>query len=253
MATPTTYVEAPPRSPRTHTSLQTLPVIDVATSHHLSNVFIPDPCAFPNPLPQDCWVTIGPAAGSTKSFGDAGDPIYSDNFGAYQGVECWLSGGMDTFSGVAERVLRAGEYRVVDGALTALLATAATATTPGTGTTIAHAIGLLEQTLMDEVPAEGYIYLGALAATIAAAAGVIAQPGLSGEVRTFLGTPVVVLSEPSIAMTAYAAGPTTIWRGPIVASEAPEPELNTGRALAERLFSIAIECGVWKVTLPAAA
>lgn len=250
MATPTTYVEAPPRAARRNTSLDLLPVIDVTTSHHLSNIFIPDPCAFPNPLPQDCWVTIGPAAGTHKTFGDPGDAVISDNFGAYQGVECWLSGGLDTFSGVAERVLRAGEYAVVDGALTALLGAAADATSPATATTVAQAIGLLEQTLAVQVPAQGYIYLGALAATIAAAAGVIAQPGLSGEIRTFLGTPVVVLSEPSIGMTAYASGPTTIWRGPIIANTAPEPTQNTGRALAERLYSVAIECGVWKVTVP---
>jgi hypothetical protein len=250
MATPTTYVEAPPRTARTNTSLQVLPVIDVSTSHHLSNIFIPDPCAFPNPLPQDCWVTIGPAAGTAKTFGDAGDAIYTSNFGAYQGVECWLSGGMDTFSGVAERVLRAGEYRVVDGALAGLLAAAATATTPGTGTSVAHGIGLLEQVLAAQVPAQGYIYLTPLTATVAAAAGLFRPPGLNGELRTWLDTPVVVLSEPSVGQTAYASGPTTIWRGPIIANTAPEPTLNTGRALAERLFSIAIECDVWKVTLP---
>jgi hypothetical protein len=250
MATPTTYVEAPQRTPRPHTSLTVLPVLD-STVHHQTVQFIPDPCAFPNPLPQDCWVTMGPAAGTLKTFGDTGDAIVSDNFGAYQGVECWLSGGMETFSGVAERVLRNGEYWVVDASLVALLAGAATAT--ATATTVQGAIGLLEAALAYQVPAQGYIYLSPLAATYAAAAGVLAAPGLNGELHTYLGTPIVVLSTPSMALTAYASGPTTIWRGPIVATEAPEPALNTGRALAERLYSIAIECGVWKVTVPAPA
>ena len=250
MATPMTYVEAPPRTARTNTSLQVLPVIDVSTSHHLSYQFIPDPCAFPNPLPQDCWVTIGPAAGTVKSFGDSGDEVLTNNFGAYQGIECWLAGGLDSFSGIAERVLKAGEYRVVDGALAALLATGADATTPATATSIAQAIGILDATLLAQVPSQGYIYLGAVAATLAAAAKAIKSDELTGLLHTHLGTPVVVLSEPSVAMTGYAAGPTTIWRGPIVGSEAPEPTLNTGRALAERLYSIAIECGIWKVTLP---
>lgn len=252
MATvPSTYVTAPARTPRPNTSLQVLPVVDLTSSHHMTVTFIPDPCAFPNPLPQDCWVTIGPAAGSLKNFGDTGDAVMSSNFGAYQGVECWLSGGMDTFSGVAERVLRAGEYRVVDGALAALLATAAAGNSAGTATTVAQAVGLLEEVLGSDIPAQGYIYLSPLAATMAAAAGVLAPPGLSGELHTYLGTPVVILTEPSMALTAYASGPTTIFRGPVVPSEAPEPLQNTGRALAERLYSIAIECDVYKVTVPA--
>ena len=248
MATPLTYVAAPPRTPRRNTSLQVLPVIDGAPGPHLAVQFIPDPCVFPKPLPQDCWVTMGPAAGTVKTFGGPGDAVVSDNFGAYQGVECWLSGGMDTFSGVAERVLRAGEYRVVDAALTTLLAGAATSL--GTATSGAQAVGELEEALAVNVPAQGYLFMGTLAATYAAAAGLFAPPGLNGELHTYLGTPVVVLTDPSLAATGYAAGPTTIWRGPIVATDAPEPELNTGRALAERLFAIAIECGVWKVTIP---
>lgn len=252
MATPMTYVEAPPRTPRPNTSLQVLPVIDVAVSHHLSNQFIPDPCAFPNPLPQDCWVTMGPAAGTLKTFGDAGDALQTSNFGAYQGVECWLSGGIDTFSGVAERVLRAGEYRVVDGALVALLAAADTPVTPA-ATTAAEAIGLLETVLATQVPALGYIFLSPLAASYAVAAGMIRQPGIADQLYTFLGTPVVVLSEPSMGLTAYAAGPVTVWRGPIIANQAPALTDNLGRALAERLYSIAIECGVWSVTVPAPA
>lgn len=249
MADPTTYVAAPPRTPRPLTSLTVLPVLD-STTHYLNNIFIPDPCAFPNPLPQDCWITMGPTAGTVKAFGDPGDPVVSQNFGAYQGVECWLSGGLDEFSGVAERVLRAGEYFVVDGAIAALLAT--TASSVGTATNVVNAIGLLEQKLAEQVPAQGYIYLSPLAATIAAAAGVIKQPGLAGEIATFLGTPVVILTEASMGLVGYASGPTTIWRGPIVSNETAGLDNNLGRALAERMYSVAIECGTWKVSIPAA-
>lgn len=249
MANPMTLVEAPARKPRPNTSLQVLPVIDVSTSNYLNYQFVPDPCAFPNPLPQDCWITMGPVAGTTKRFGDAGDELATDNFGAYQGVECWLAGGLDTFSGVAERVLRAGEYRVVDGALAGLLEVSAES--GGTAaTSMAQAIGLLEQVLAVEVPAQGYIYLSPLAATLAAAERLLVL-GLDGSLTTNLGTPIVILTEPMMVENAYASGPTTIWRGPIVSSQAPEPTMNTGRALAERLYSIAIECGVWKVDLAA--
>lgn len=245
MATPTTYVPAPPRTPRPNTSLHVLPVIDGVPGPHLSVQFIPDPCAFPNPLPQDCWVTMGPPKGTAKSFGDAGDGVASDTFGAYQGVECWLSGGLAEFSGVAERVLRNGEYRIVDGALAALLSSI---TTGGTAAGSAEElIGLLEAWLAAQVPAQGYIFLSPLAATYVAGAQLLVR-NIDGTLETYLGTPVVIISEPSMATIAYASGPVTIWRGPIVSSEAPEPMSNTGRALAERLYSIAIECDAVRIS-----
>lgn len=352
MTIPLTYVDAPDREPRPNTSLDVLPISDVPASHFVGYTYVADPCAFPNPLPKDCYIQIGPAttavsevqratitgvptggtftltySGSTttaiaynataatvqaalealdninpgdvvvgggpgpatpytftfggalasadlpqmtatgsftggttpaiaittttagvspKTFGGVGNETVTQVFGAYQGIECQLNGGVDNFRELAQRVLENGEYRVVDGALTATLLASATATSPATATTITSAIGILELYLATQVPGQGYIFLTPLATTYAAANNLLVR-NLDGSLETYLGTPVVVLSEPSMVNVAYASGPVHIWRGPIVVNDAPNLTVNKARAIAERLYSLVVECGAWKV------
>jgi hypothetical protein len=245
-----TWIEAPAREPRPNTSLDVIPVHDVASSHFVGYEFQGDPCVFPNPVPQDCYITIGPANGTEKTFGDAASDVATAVFGAYQGVECFLNGGLDDFRQVAQRILENGEQFVVDGQIAALLATTATATTPATATTVAGALALLEQELAEQVPAKGYIYMSPKTATLAASEHLLIR-NLDGTLETYLGTPVVILTEPSMVNDIYASGPINLWRTPIVAAEAPSITNNMGRALAERLYSLSIECGVWKTTVGA--
>lgn len=245
MATPLTWIEAPARSPRPNTSLDVIPVHDVSNEHFIGFQFQPDPCGFPKQLPQDCYIQYGPAAGTAKGFDDPGNAVETDVFGVYQGIECFLNGGLDEFRAIAQRILEAGEHRIVDGRLAGLL-NGATVTTPPTAASIEGAIGLLEQYLALEIPGQGYIYMSPLAATFAASRHLLIK-NLDGTLETYLGTPVVILTEPSAAGYVYASGAVNIWRGPIVVSDAPGWTTNMGRALAERLYSLAIECGAWKV------
>jgi hypothetical protein len=252
MTLPLTYVEAPARTPRPNTSLDVLPVHEVSNSHFVGFTFHADPCAFPNALPKDCYIQIGSAAGTAKTFGDTGNDVNTQVFGVYQGIECFLNGGIEDFVALAGRVLENGEWRVVDGALAAQLATLATATTPATTTSIVTAIGILEQYLAAQVPGQGYLFMGPLAATFAASQHLLLT-GIGGELTTYLGTPVVVLTEPSMGNVMYASGPVNIWRGPVVANRAPDVTHNLGRGIAERLYSIAIECKAYKITFTAPA
>lgn len=246
MVEPLTWVEAPPRIPRPYTSLDVIPVHDVSGQRFVGFQFIPDPCSFPNPVPQECYVQYGPAAGTAKTFGDVDNEVATDVFGAYQGIECFLNGGLDEFRAVAQRVLENGEYRIVDGRLTALLAAEA-GTSVGTGT-VAQAFGLLEATLAAQVPARGYIYASPAVITQAVAASLLI-PNLDGTLYTYLGTPVVPISEPSIGLTVYASGPVNLWRSPVEVNDAADVAYNHGSAIAERLYSLSIECGAWKATV----
>jgi hypothetical protein len=246
MATPLTWIEAPARAPRPNTSLDVIPVHDVSNEHFIGYQYMADPCGFPSMLPQDCYITYGPAEGTPKGFEDPGNPVVTDVFGAYQGIECFLNGGLDDFQALAERMLEAGEHRIVDGRLVGLLG-GATATTPPSASTIAGAIGILEEYLALEIPGQGYIYMGPVAATYAASNHLLIK-NLDGTLETYLGTPVIVLTEPSSAGTVWASGPVNLWRGPVVTTQAPGWTLNMGRALAERLYSLAVECGAWKTT-----
>jgi hypothetical protein len=249
VSTPLTWIEAPARAPRPNTSLDVIPVYEVSAEHFVGYQYMADPCGFPSMLPQDCYITYGPTAGTEKGFEDPGNPVITDVFGAYQGIECYLNGGVDEFRGLARRMLTAGEHRVIDGRLVGLLS-GATATTPASASTIAGAIGILEQYLALEVPGQGYLYMGPVAATYAASAHLLIR-NIDGTLETYLGTPVVVLTEPSAAGTVWASGPANIWRGPVEVNDAPAWTTNRGRALAERLYSLSIECGAWKTTFTA--
>lgn len=251
MATPLTWIEAPARDLRPNRSLDVIPVHDVSNEHFVGYQYMADPCGFPSMLPQDCYITYGPAEGTPKGFEDPGNPVTTDVFGAYQGIECFLNGGLPDFRALAERMLEAGEHRVVDGRIVGLLGGAA-ATVPASASTIEGAIGILEQYLALEVPGQGYIYMGPVAATFAVSRNLIIR-NLDGTLETYLGTPVVVLTEPSAAGTVWASGPINLWRGPLVVTDAPGWTTNMGRALAERLYSMSIECGAWKTTFTAPA
>ena len=249
MATPLTWIEAPARQKRPYTSLDVIPIHEVSNEHFVGYQYMADPCGFPSMLPQDCYVTYGPAEGTPKGFEDLGNPVVTDVFGAYQGIECYLNGGVDEFRALAERMLLNGEHRVVDGRLVGLLG-GATATTPAAAATIEGAIGLLEQYLALEVPGQGYLYMGPVAATFAVSKNLLIR-NIDGSLETYLGTPVIVLTEPSAAGTVWASGPVNLWRGPVVTTDAPDWTVNTARAIAERLYSLTIECGAWKTTFTA--
>lgn len=245
MVIPTTWIEAPPRAPRPNTSLDVVPVHDVSNEHFVGFEFQPDPCGFPKALPQGCYVQYGPTSDTEKGFDDPGNSVVTDVFGVYQGIECYLNGGPDSFREIAGRILTAGEHRIVDGRIAGLLS-GSTPTTPATAATIEGAIGLLEQYLALEIPGQGYLYMGPLAATFAASKHLIIREP-DGTLITNLGTPVVVLTEPSSAGFIYASGPINIWRGPVITTDTTSWTINTAQALAERLYSVAIECGAWKV------
>jgi hypothetical protein len=251
MTTPLTWIEAPARTPRPNRSLDVIPVEDVSGEHFIGFEYVADPCVFPNPVPQDCYVQIGPAAGSSKSFGSPNDWVATEVFGAYQGIECFLNGGIDDFQAIAQRVLEAGDHHVVDGAITAMLsAGSGTALTPPTSD-VRGAIAALEQQLAEQVPGMGYIFLSPLVATYAIADHLLDDDDMNhGALTTHLGTPVVILTEASMKAVAYASGPINVWRGPVTVAQGPDLTHNKGSALAERLYSVAIECGMWQVNVP---
>jgi hypothetical protein len=245
MATPLTWIEAPARSPRPNRSLDVIPVHEVSNEHFVGYQFQPDPCGFPKALPQDCYIQYGPTQGTQKGFDDSGNAVVTDVFGVYQGIECFLNGGLGEFRAIAERVLANGEHRVVDARIAGALVGAAF-TTPAGATSIETAFAVLEQVLAVEIPGQGYIYLSPETATYAISKNLVYR-NIDGTLETYLGTPLIVLTDPSAAATVYASGPINIWRGPVEVVDAPGWKTNMGRALAERLYTMAIECGAWKI------
>lgn len=250
MTTPLTWIEAPVRQPRPNTSLDVLPVHDVSAEHFVGFQFIPEPCSFPNNVPQDCYVQVGPAPGTQKTFNDVEDAIVLDVFGAYHGIACYLNGGVDNFREMARNVLENGEHKVVDQALAAALA--ANDTSVSGPVTAVQALALLEQAIADEVPAQGFIFVSPTVATYLAANTLVVR-NLDGSLETYLGTPVVVLTELTATLVAFASGPVNIWRTPVTVTDTQTWTQNMASALAERLYALSIECGVWSVTFTAPA
>lgn len=245
MALPAVWVEAPVRKPRPNTILDVIPVRD-APDHFAGVQYQTVPCVFPSNVTDGCAVTIGPAP-TAKTFGADATDLSTAAFAVYAGVECFLNGGIANFREVAEQVLTLGEYRAVETQVLPFLALG-TAITP-VPTTIVEAIADLERALANNVPGQGYIFMGAASATYAASESLLVR-NLDGTLSTLLGTPVVVLTSPNLTGI-YASGPMTLWRGDLQINDAPLISTNKGRALAERTWAVTIECGAWKVAFVA--
>lgn len=245
MALPLTWVEAPARLPRPNTSLDVIPVRDVSADHFVGFQYMADPCVMPTDLPESCYIQVGDPADTEKDFGDVPEAVTTDVFGVYAGIECFLNGGIEDFVDMSRRVLTNGEYYAVDQRLAAIIQAASSPTIPATAPDIVTMIGILETALANNVPGQGYIYLSPALATLAVANYVVFR-NLDGTLETGLGTKIVVVTGPSLAVTGYASGQPTLWRSPINAASAPAWTTNRGRGLAERLYSLTIECGVWR-------
>lgn len=246
MATfPALYVEAPTRTVRSSRLLDVVEINEVA--EHLTQIeYTPDTCLPPRQLPDECYVTVGTAEASKTIDGILG-PVTAPTFGVYAGVACWLNGGIEQLRDSARRRLELGESHVVEQYFASLAATLGTALPAATS--IAGAIAALEQAIANNVAGTGIIHLSPTTATLAASQNLLIRDPLTSSLSTILGTPVVVGSGYP-ASAAYASGLVTVWRGPIVESEAPEIIRNKAHFLAERVYALAVECGISRITLP---
>ncbi len=135
------------------------------------------------------------------------------------------------------------------------------ATTIGPASCPTDAVAQLEQTLADNAVVGGIIHARPYMSSHLAQAHVLKE-GRGNQIVTFKGTPVVFgegydgtgpANQPvsGSAEYMYATGRVLIWQDPEVFVSPPQQVLNKStndlNLLAERVYAVAIECGIWAI------
>jgi len=252
MALPRIFIDTPARKRQLGGLLAVANVIKLDDPHVGNGVqYISDGCDMPSFAPGLCDPQF-PVTATQKTFTGI-NFIDTPPFGLYTGIECGLDD-TDSYQSRAEATLLAGEtYGVELGLLVGTFQTGAATVIDGSFDLISG-VAELEQQLGATYPGLGMIHMSRRAATIAA------QKGSVGADKNFVfstkqGTPVAngagyVGNGPGDIAPAlgsewiYATGGVNITAGPIIKSRANGIMENRSRALAERVYSVTVECVV---------
>jgi hypothetical protein len=156
-----------------------------------------------------------------------------------------------------ERRLWQGQTSATDGNITGLFASAINLPAAGC---VTEAIEMLEQTLADNGVFGGIIHARPGMAAHFAASHQTYERGR--QKQTYLGTPVVFgqgysgIGPTGQAVSTeveymYASGRVVVWQEPDIwvppVSEVVDKTTNTVFLVAQRMYAVAVECGVWAV------
>lgn len=245
MVNPRTLVAAPQRRPYQGGLLSVANVIDSADPHIAQGVEYDSlACAMPVPAPGLCWSTITFADGTTKD--DVSAPVTTQaqmTFALYAAVECFAYAG-DDYDQQARDLLTNGETVGVEAAFyDQYLSKLTPVTAPSAN--VVSAVGLAEQLLGAQYPGLGLIHMNRYVTNLAASAFVVGG-GLTAQETPVANGAGYVDALTALAVTEqselFATGQVTIWRSPIQVTKVTEPTLNTTLAIAERIYSLSVDC-----------
>lgn len=208
--------------------------------------WIADGCELPKAAPGLCYATV-PVTGNKEFNGiDQGTgPI----FALYAGVRCYLGTTTD-YADRSHALLEQGEGRAVEEVLVEWAR--AEAAGGAVFTSIVAAVAELE-----EVADTGYLGLPVLimsrsTAVRARAEKAIIEGGEDGKLFTANGTPVLATSAADDDEL-YVIGWPTVYASEFTDIQAYDQMVNQELAIAERVYGIAVDCGVsHKATIPTA-
>lgn len=237
MADPTLYVEPPARTPRRGG------ISEFAEFREDSRIalgalpeFTSAGCAFPVDDVRLCYPSGG-ADQNTKT-PDGIDTIEAavGPFGLYSGVECWLDGG-DDFLDRARAALEQGQDRGIEKRLDTWLKTLAATT----ATNFLDAVAKAEEYADDNYLGAPLLILNRGDAVRAKQQGALDHIGPDGLIVTANGTRVLA-SGAVTPGTVGVVGALTVLHTEIISGYAPTVTSNTQLALAERAYSILVDC-----------
>lgn len=248
-------VPTPARRPYRGGLMSVAEVLDSTDPHFGQGVqFDQDSCAMPKLAPGDCWATYEEADPDKVAEGISSGTGVS--FTLYSAVECFI-GPDDDFAERAEAQLLGGESYAVEALLNAEVFTAVTEDL-ATAANLQAAIGAAEQWLGSNYPGLGIIHADRTQTTNATALGIV-ERGVDFPLETKQGTPWANSAglgaddgtAPISPSAIYASGLITVWRGPVHVNRADDLPLNTTLAIAERHYSMAIDCAIARVPITA--
>lgn len=237
MADPTLYVEPPARTPRRggiseHAEFREDSRIALGALPEFTSAG----CAFPVDDVRLCYPSGG--ADQNKKEPDGLDTIEAavGPFGLYSGIECWLDGG-DDFPARARAALEQGQDRGIEKRLDTWLESL----TGTAATSFAEAVALAEQYADDTYLGAPILVLNRADAVRAKSAGVLDHIGPDGLIVTPNGTRVLASSQITPGSVSVV-GALTVLHTEVISGYAPTVTSNTQLALAERVYSILVDC-----------
>lgn len=229
-------------------------------------IYVPNGCSDAYDLYQlNCPPTTG-----TKSFAGVETPVSGDPFGVITSYTCGSLGfSFDEAAGRVRTRMFLREQQAVEkriwqgssGVLGTLTGLFRNATNLGSASCPAEAISILEQTLADNGVPSGLIHARVGMSTHFAAGHIFEHPS-PRLYTTPYGTPYVFgqgydgTGPTGQAVTSstewlYASGRVLIWQDPEIFVPPPGEVLNRSTnqltLTAERIYAVAIECGVWAI------
>ena len=248
MAGPMITVPSPTRKPRKGGiksvvgEFESLPRLAVANAVQ----WVQDGCELPKVAPGLCYADV-PVEGPKEfeGIGQGTGPI----FALYAGVKCYLGENTD-YAKRARALLEQGEDRGVEDVLVDW------ARTNGGGGAIAASIvdGVAE---LEEVADTGYVGLPVLIMSRKVAVRARAEKAIfgdeeTGQLWTANGTPVIATSGADDDELLIIGWPT-VYASAFTEIQAYDPTVNQELAIAERVYGIAVDCGLaHKAVIPAA-
>lgn len=237
MANPTLYVEPPARAPRRGGISE---VAEFRTDNRIGLGALPEftsaGCEFPVDDVRLCYPTDGDPQATKEPAGIETLESAVPPFGLYSGVECWLDGG-DDFLDRARDALEQGQDRGIESRLdTWLESLTATAST-----SLAEAVADAEQYADENYLGAPILVLNRADLVRAKASGVFDHIGPEGVVVTANGTRVLASSQIT-AGSVSIVGALAVLHTNVEAHWAPTVTSNTQLAMAERVYSIIVDC-----------
>lgn len=251
MANPKLLVPGPQRRPYVGGLLAVANVVDITDPHAAMGVqYDFNQCAMPVPAPGLCWSSVDP--GGTKDNviapGVQDAPITGAIYAAAQCYAYDTRQGEADYEAQARDLLMGGESFAMERVFFDQYLDGATSF-PAIDASLVGAIGTAEQVLGARYPGGGIIHMNRYLANQAASEYLLLPTGTTvqgTEVANGAGY-IANADESSLPTgteltTIYATGLVTIWRGPIEVHVVTEPTTNTTLAIAERTFSMAVDC-----------
>lgn len=203
-----------------------------------------------------CGEVTGPGFDTTKTL-EGGERVTAYPFVVYAGVDCDLFG-RDEYGPAARNKLAGVEERLVGRAFQAIATanlTPVAVPVPSASEdltpcceAVVSAVGALEQYAGENYGGLPVLHLSRANTAYLAAAGYVVM-NVDGSLQTVQGTPIA--NSPGYdPTTAWISGAVHIWRTPVEVHAVDSVMTNTAQGLAERVYSVAVDCFVAVAEMP---
>jgi hypothetical protein len=195
-----------------------------------------------------CGQVTGPTFDTEKTL-EGGELVTAYPFAVYAGVDCDLFGrdeygpaARNKLTGLEERLVGQAFQEIVNANLTPITVPVPVAASYSPSDVILAAVASLEQYAGRNYAGLPVLHLSRTQTAVLAAANYVVV-NVDGSLQTVQGTPIA--NSPGYEeFVPWITGAVHIWRTPIEVHSVDSVMTNTAQGLAERIYSVAVDCFV---------